>query len=469
MPKAAAIYARISSDPAGTRLGVERQIEDCEALAASLGWPVVEVYVDNDVSAYSGKRRPEYQRLGEDIKAGVVDGLVVWHPDRLHRSPRELEDFIDLCDAATLTDIRTVRAGDVDLTTPQGRMVARLGSVIARGESDKNAYRLRRKHAELASKGKVSGGGTRPYGYTQDRRHIVPEEAAIIREAAKRLLAGDSARSICVDLNERGVRTSVGGEWTPNTLNRMLRSARISGRREHRGEITADAEWPAIITAAQSDRLRARLSRAAGPGPTGRSPRRYLLAGGLLRCGRCGTPMISRPRSGGQRRYVCASGPGYGGCGKMAINAEDVESFVAQAVLYRLDTPELAAALTEARKANQEHDQLASEVAEDEAMLEQLALDYGNRAISAKEWTAARQPIQARIDQAKRRLSRISRTQRIDDYVGNSQALSDAWADLDLRRQQAIIATVLDHLVVNPAVRGRNRFDPSRLDPLWRL
>ena len=468
MVKAAAIYARISSDPDGTRLGVERQIEDCQALAASLGWPVGEVYVDNDVSAWSGRRRPEYERLCEDIKAGSVDALVVWHPDRLHRSPRELEDFIDLCDAAGLADIRTVRAGDVDLSTPNGRMVARLGGVIARGESDKAADRLRRKHAELASKGKVSGGGTRPYGYTQDRRHLVPEEAAIIREAANRTLAGESARSICSDLNERGITTSVGGEWTPNTLTRMLRSARISGRREHHGEITGDSEWPRIISPADSDRLRARR-RARAAGPAGRSPRRYLLTGGLLRCGRCGTPMVSRPRADGVRRYVCASGPGFGGCGRMAINAEPVETFVTQAVLYRLDTPELAAALTEARKANAEHDQLAVSVAEDTAMLEQLARDYADRAISHQEWAAARQPIQTRIDQAKRRLSRISRTHRIDDYAGNSQALRDAWTDLPLSRQQAIIATVVDHLVVNPAVQGRNRFDPSRLDVSWRL
>ena len=469
MPQAAAVYARISSDPDGTHLGVDRQVEDCEALAGTLGWPVGEVYVDNDVSAYSGRRRPEYERLCDDIKAGTVDGLLVWHPDRLHRSPRELEDFIDLCENAGLADIRTVRAGDVDLSTPNGRMVARLGGVIARGESDKAADRLRRKHAELATKGKVSGGGTRPYGYTKDRRHMVPEEAVIIREAAKRTLAGESARSICSDLNQRGVTTSVGGEWTPNTLNRMLRSARISGRREHRGGITATAEWPGIITPAVSDRLRARLSRAAGSGPSGRSPRRYLLTGGLLRCGLCDTPMVSRPRTGGLRRYVCASGPGFGGCGKMAVNADPVEAFVAEAVIYRLDTPQLAKALTEARKANAEHDQLAVSVAEDTAMLEQLARDYADKAISHQEWSAARQPIQGRIDAARRRLSRISRTHRIDDYAGNSQALADAWTGLDLARRQAIIATVVDHLVVNPAVQGRNRFDPSRLDVSWRL
>lgn len=177
--------------------------------------------------------------------------------------------------------------------------------------------------------------------------------------------------------------------------------------------------------------------------------------------------MYSRPRSGGLRRYVCSSGPGFDGCGRMAINADPVEGFVAQAVLCRLNTPQLAAALTEARKANTEHDQLAASIAEDTPMLDQLARDYAERAISHQEWSAAREPIQGRIDAAKRRLSRISRTHRIDDYVGNSQALRDAWADLDLRRQQAIIATVLDHIVVNPAVPGRTRFDPSRLDPSW--
>ena len=56
--RAAAIYARISSDQDGTTLGVQRQLEDCRKLAADLGWQVVDEYVDNDLSAYSGKRRP---------------------------------------------------------------------------------------------------------------------------------------------------------------------------------------------------------------------------------------------------------------------------------------------------------------------------------------------------------------------------------------------------------------------------
>ncbi len=63
MPEAAAIYARISSDPDDTRLGVERQLTDCRALAAKKGWPVFREYVDNDASAYSGKHRPAYLEM----------------------------------------------------------------------------------------------------------------------------------------------------------------------------------------------------------------------------------------------------------------------------------------------------------------------------------------------------------------------------------------------------------------------
>ena len=63
----------------------------------------------------------------------------------------------------------------------------------------------------------------------------------------------------------------------------------------------------------------------------------------------------------------------------------------------------------------------------------------------------------------------ISPTHPIDGYAGNSTALRDAWTTLAGTRQTAIIRTVLDHLVVNPAVRGRHAFDPDRFNPIWRL
>ena len=113
----AGVYARISSDREGDNLAIGRQVADCEALAERRGWTVVERYVDSDMSAYGGKRRPEYQRLLEEIEAGLIDALVVYHADRLHRHPRELEEFMALCERLRFWKIATV-SGDLDLGDP---------------------------------------------------------------------------------------------------------------------------------------------------------------------------------------------------------------------------------------------------------------------------------------------------------------------------------------------------------------
>src|SRR3954449_7948845 len=124
-PVRAAIYARISMDREGSGLGVERQRDDCAELARSRGWNVVEVFADNDISAYSGRRRPGYESLLEFMRAKRCDAVVAWHVDRLHRSPTELEEFISVSEAAAISTV-TVKAGELDLATAAGRMVARM-------------------------------------------------------------------------------------------------------------------------------------------------------------------------------------------------------------------------------------------------------------------------------------------------------------------------------------------------------
>lgn len=86
VPQAAAIYCRISHDPSGERLGVQRQEDDCRAEASRRNWGLAGVYVDDDRSAFNTRKpRPEYQRLLADIQAGEIDGVMIWRLDRLHR------------------------------------------------------------------------------------------------------------------------------------------------------------------------------------------------------------------------------------------------------------------------------------------------------------------------------------------------------------------------------------------------
>lgn len=465
-PRAAALYARISSDPEGNRLGVDRQRADCRDLAARLGWTIADEYVDDDRSAYNGKHRPEYQRMRADIKARAIDGVLVYNLDRLHRQPRELEAFLDLCDEVKLTALSSVE-GDINLASSDGRFQARILGAMASKSSEDTSRRIRRKNLELAEAGQPGGGGSRPYGYRADRVTIDPEEAAVIRAAAAHVIAGGSLRATATDLNDRGIRTVSGRPWTIQVLGRMLGSARLSGQREYHGEIVAKGTWEPILRPDQTTRLRLAL---AGPDrSTRRTVRRYLLAGGLLRCGLCGEVLRARPQADGARRYVCIKGPGQPGCGRLAIKAEPVEAFITDAVSVRLDSPMLAATLAGKVRDDEALSKVQTFLAEDQAQLIELAEVYAHRTITLAEYLAARKPIQQRIDAAKRQLAKVTHTEALDRYVSSASVLRDGWADLPISRQHAIIAAVLDHAVVSPAVPGRAAFDPARLAPLWRL
>jgi site-specific DNA recombinase len=218
--------------------------------------------------------------------------------------------------------------------------------------------------------------------------------------------------------------------WRSQTLKRILVSARISGQREHHREIVAKGEWPAIISPAETQRLRAKLNDPDRR--TNRSARRYLLAS-LLRCHHCGSKLVSRPRDDGARRYVCASGPNFGGCGKTTIMAETLEQYVVEAVLHRLDSPELPRVLNGSASADP----------------------------AGEEW-------QAEVERAKRRLAAINRTTELTPHVGNAQELREQWQTMTLTRQKQIVGALLQHVVVGAGRRGYNRFDPARLTAVWR-
>ena len=101
--------------------------------------------------------------------------------------------------------------------------------------------------------------------------------------------------------------------------------------------------------------------------------------------------------------------------------------------------------------------------------LEELARVYGEQQITVSEWLAARAPIEERLAKAKAALARSNGTSAVAEFIGHGSALRDSWSGLPLSRQRAILSAVLDHVTINPARRGFNRFDPERVAPMWRV
>jgi DNA invertase Pin-like site-specific DNA recombinase len=110
-PVPAAIYCRISHARDGSTLGVDRQEPPTRALCERLGWRVERVFVDNDLSAYHHKRRPDFEELLAWAQDGHIRAIAAWDADRLTRQPRENEDLIDWPRSRASTTWRPRRGG----------------------------------------------------------------------------------------------------------------------------------------------------------------------------------------------------------------------------------------------------------------------------------------------------------------------------------------------------------------------
>jgi len=336
------IYARISLDRHDGE-GVGRQLDDCRELATARGWTEHVEYIDNDISAFRARRRPEYDRLLADLHAGRLTAVVAYHPDRLYRRMTDLVDFIKAVQAAG-ADVVTVRAGDVDLSTATGRMVAKIIGSIAEGESERIGERVSRAKRERAAQGRPAGGGMRPFGLTATRDALVEDEAAELRRSAAAILAGATWVSEVDRLNDSGVRSTQGRYWTTGNLRRVLTSPHVAGLRSYRGEVVGPASWPAILDRGTWELLRAEVEPRRR---TGRPPTDRHLLTGLLACGVCDRPMWANQTRTGAFNYQCkgTTTTVARGCGKTSISATKAEAFVVDEVRGWLRSPTFVAEL----------------------------------------------------------------------------------------------------------------------------
>ena len=346
----AAIYTRISSDRDGRRAGVERQREDCTEYAERHGLVVApgDHYEDNDAGAStrSRKPRPQYRAMLDAARGGELEAIIVWSSSRLTRRPRELEDVIELTQE-TGVRIYSCSTGDYNLNTARGRSRARDDARRDAEEAEETGERVARAARQRAEKGEWHGGHV-PLGYRVEldadgRKRLVidPATAPLMREAATRLLAGESLYAVANDYNERGLRTSKGSYWRSQTIRKAMLSPSIVGMREYDGTLYA-GQWEPLIERRQWDKLGELLrdeGRTFGPLDGSYSGKRAL-GGGLTVCAvpGCGKPLVSAKYRGGVR-LVCHK-QATGGCGGVVIKYAEYEEWLLALVLARLDSEE---------------------------------------------------------------------------------------------------------------------------------
>jgi site-specific DNA recombinase len=457
----AGIYARLSvlkASELATEAALERQEEDCRELCARRGWNVIKVYPDEGVSAFQkGRKRPGFEQAMADLEAGVIDVLVVYRLDRL---VRRLKDWVRVEEVIERSGGRVVSVNEGEQSELTLRILASMGEQESRNTSE----RVKRQQKQAALRGGPPPGGRRLFGYGPRREQVIEAEADVVRECARRLLAGHSLRSVTAWANTASTSTT-GRPWSLRTLREMLLSPGLAGRRVYQGVDFAEGQWQPILDRATHEALVAILND-----PTRRTRGRGVqhLLSGLVVCGLCEAPLVTHyePKErGGRRRYWCPTNKGLGrpGCGKLSVAAEGLEAVVSAMVLKRLAGPGLARALA----AHDDDPGAAVELRAAEQRRDEIEQDYAEGQINRAAFLRVHEAAEARVDKARSRLQAQAQGSVLWSLPRAAEQLEAWWnaetTTVDQRR--AVVQAVVVRVLVGPAVKPSRTFDETRIRP----
>jgi DNA invertase Pin-like site-specific DNA recombinase len=364
-------YARLSRKKPNRRRGgrqlgrhrdpdesVERQMTLIRTYAEQHGLVLDEhlVFTENGRSAWwkpGGPRpvRPVWDAMIAAGRAGRFGGLLTWKLDRFARDHYDGQDLIHL---GVLLD--GPETGRIDPRTNDGQTRLNTKVEAARAYSHEISEKVGAAFAAMLADGYRVGGSGRLFGFeilsqcefgeddeTASAAVVREDEAEIIRELARRLLAGETVQSMADDLNARGVTTTRGGRWEPRNLSRTLGNPLYGGELAYKGKpVTGPGGEPvrlanveAILDTETYQAVRSKLTgRKKGPRPAGRYPLSGVLVCGNPACERKGT-MAGSQRTRGGLAYVCARPGKVPGCGQ-SVSAAPVEAMVRDRVLKLL-------------------------------------------------------------------------------------------------------------------------------------
>ncbi len=440
---------------------MQRQLEDCTALADRLGWEIVAHFDDNDISAYSGKRRKGFEALLKAMASSDVDAVICWHTDRLYRHMADLESVIEIADEHGI-ELRTVQAGTIDLSTSTGRMLARILGATARQESEHKAERHRRANEQKAAAGRWQTAW-RPFGYTMDGEPLEPE-ASMLRQAAADILTGKSVRQVAREWNAAGITGSRGTKFNSPHVRRLLINPRYAALRVHRGKVVGPGDWPAIIDVDTHHGLVAFLTDPARISGTG-FERKYQ-GSGVYICGVCGGLMrhsVASAASGaakGYRRYECADHQHVGRSG------EPVDHMVTSWVIEYLSRPDARLPLTSGHESSiaELHNQRIGL----QARLDELAGIFADGAINGSQLRRGTADLRTDLAAVDAELAELSRISPAAAILSDSAEIAEHWQQLTQDERAAIITELVSAL--SPDMRGKliHELCTVRINPTWR-
>jgi DNA invertase Pin-like site-specific DNA recombinase len=475
--KCFALYARLSVNPDGTKDSVATQLAAGRDYIANR-WPgatIVEFSDDGISASKEDTIRPDYERMLAVIKAGEVDGVVSRWQARISRNEETWPRFKRICLKAGIDTLHTWLEGDIALGAAQS-LGGDVGNLMNARQSKLTQAAVLDTLNRRALDGRPNGG--RPYGYKHQRDEfgvshlvIVPEQAAVIEDIARMILAGYSLTDVARHLSERNVPTARGGKWEASAVRKIITKPAIAGWRTHNGEITAPGTWKRILP---DDTWRAVRSQLDNPRkvtrsdgvvvtrkPGKRKARRYLLSCGPIVCGRCGAELIAQRRYGKRAdaipMYSCSSNNG--GCNGLSIYAEKTEAHVGEVLkVYLSNNTAVDKLMALADAAAAEREALEIERQAIEQRRDEAAVNAARGKMSIKMAEGIDMQCEADLTELDAKIDAVIVPEGKIDY----RTIGMTWDDLPLAEKRATLFDLQCSVEVVPAF-GSRAFNPDRL------
>ncbi len=353
-----AIYTRKSTED-----GLEQeyntldaQRDSCEAYIQSQksrGWEIIPTKYDDGGFTGANIDRPAYHRLIADVKANLVDMVVVYKVDRLSRSLGDFANIMELFDKHQVGFVSVTQY--FDTSSSIGRMTLNILITFAQFEREMISERIKDKIARSRQKGKYMGGQpVLGYDVIDKKLVINKDERYQVEQIFEYYQNGRSINEIVDIINNYGWTTK---QWTTKKgkltggrafnkqlLYTILKNPLYIGKIRYHDKIF-DGEHEAIISNQQFEEVQALLKQNRTNHKNTDHSRVESMLRGILYCSSCGSKMIrtyTKKKNKKYTYYTCLNvvKNGRNKCGNKSVPANKMDEFIVKHITKIASDPE---------------------------------------------------------------------------------------------------------------------------------
>lgn len=431
--KRVALYIRVSTEEQAVHgLSIEAQTQALDQWAKENKVKIVGHYVDAGISARKpASKRPELQKLLQEVQSGKIDMIVFTKLDRWFRNIAEYYKVQDVLEKYRV-DWKTIHE-DYDTSTASGRLKINIMLSVAQDEADRTSERIKAVF-ETKRERREPLTGNKPTGYKIESKKFVKDEnlAPVIDAFFKKFLQCGS-----VGETQSYIQETFGIFWGYYIVDKLLSSTAYYGK-----YYGVDDMCPPYITKEQFDKIQTMRHRVV------RKPKkeaRVYMFSGILVCGECGYRLGGRmQRTSKYPTYNCAEHYLNKKCpNNNTISENKIEQYLIDTAAIKLHQYKTQAENLHAIKKGRD---IKAEISAIRSKLGRLKDLYVNDFITMDEYKADRENLTQKLEllENEGRPAEFVNIEKIESIL--SEDWKDSYFNLDRASQRDFWKTIIKEI-----------------------